>query len=157
MEVNTRLQVEHPVTEMVTGVDLVKLQLHIAAGGTLEGEPPPANGHAIEARLNAEDPGLGFTPTPGRISLLRLPGGPGIRVDSGFAEGDDVPPEFDSMIAKLIAHGAAPATRRSRGCAGRSPNTMVVIDDGATNQGFLLELLGRDRAAFPSEVDTRLA
>jgi biotin carboxylase len=76
MEVNTRLQVEHPVTEMVTGVDLVKLQLHVAAGGRLTGDPPPAVGHAIEARLNAEDPGLGFTPTPGRIALLRPPGVP---------------------------------------------------------------------------------
>jgi acetyl/propionyl-CoA carboxylase alpha subunit/acetyl-CoA carboxylase carboxyltransferase component len=142
MEVNTRLQVEHPVTEMVTGVDLVKLQLHVAAGGRLQAEPPRPNGHAIEARLNAEDPGLGFAPTPGRIALLRLPGGPGIRVDSGFAEGDLIPSEFDSMIAKIIAHGATreeAIARLRRAIA----DTMVVIEEGTTNQGFLLELLGR--------------
>ncbi len=152
MEVNTRLQVEHPVTEMVTGVDLVKLQLHVAAGGRLQGEPPPPNGHAIEARLNAEDPGLGFCPTPGRITLLRLPGGPGIRVDSGFAEGDLIPPEFDSMIAKIVAHGRTrdeAIARLRRAIA----DTMVVIEEGTTNQGFLLELLARPELR-KGEVDT---
>ncbi|MBO0841165.1 MAG: ATP-grasp domain-containing protein, partial [Sciscionella sp.] len=104
LEVNTRLQVEHPVTESTTGFDLVKAQLHVAGGGTLPAEPPLERGHAIEARLNAEDPDRDFAPAPGRISLLRLPSGPGIRVDTGFAEGDVIPAEFDSMIAKIIAH-----------------------------------------------------
>ena len=152
MEVNARLQVEHPVTEVVTGVDLVALQLHIAAGGRLEGDPPPPRGHAIEVRLNAEDPALGFAPSPGRITLLRLPTGPGIRVDSGVAEGDSVPPEFDSMIAKIIAHGATreQAIARLRRAVA---DMMVTLDEGTTNQGFLLELLDRPELRA-GEVDT---
>jgi acetyl/propionyl-CoA carboxylase alpha subunit/acetyl-CoA carboxylase carboxyltransferase component len=142
MEVNARLQVEHPVTEMVTGLDLVKLQLHVAAGGRLEGEPPPGSGHAVEARLNAEDPALGFAPAPGRIALLRLPTGPGVRVDTGVAEGDVIPAEFDSMVAKLIAWGSDrdEALARLRRALGE---TMVVVEGGTTNQGFLLALLDR--------------
>ena len=152
MEVNARLQVEHPVTEIVTGADLVALQLHVAAGGRLEGDPPPPTGHAIEVRLNAEDPARGFSPAPGRISLLRLPTGPGIRVDTGFAEGDTVPPDFDSMLAKIIAHGNTreQAIARLRRAVA---DTMVVIDEGTTNQGFLLELLGRPELRA-GEVDT---
>jgi acetyl/propionyl-CoA carboxylase alpha subunit/acetyl-CoA carboxylase carboxyltransferase component len=141
MEVNTRLQVEHPVTEMTTGIDLVKLQLHIARGGRLPSSAPPVNGYAIEARLNAEDPELDFVPTPGRVSALRLPAGPGIRVDTGVAEGDNIPPEFDSMIAKIIACGRdrAEALSRLRRALAQS---LVVIDGGTTNKAFLLSLAG---------------
>jgi acetyl/propionyl-CoA carboxylase alpha subunit/acetyl-CoA carboxylase carboxyltransferase component len=139
MEINTRLQVEHPVTEMTTGLDLVKLQLYIARGGTLPPSAPSVSGYAIEARLNAEDPEHDFTPTPGRLSALRLPAGPGIRVDTGVTEGDIIPAEFDSMIAKIIACGRdrAEALSRLRRALGQ---TLVVIDGGTTNKAFLLSL-----------------
>jgi acetyl/propionyl-CoA carboxylase alpha subunit/acetyl-CoA carboxylase carboxyltransferase component len=140
LEVNTRLQVEHPITELTTGVDLVKLQLHVASGGRLDGEPPAERGHAIEARLNAEDPDRDFAPSPGRIARLGLPAGPGIRVDTGVSEGDTIPADFDSMIAKIIAYG------RDRGEAlGRlrraMAETTVIIEGGATNKSFVLDLL----------------
>src|SRR4029079_17748780 len=105
LEVNTRLQVEHPITEATTRFDLVQAQLHVAAGARLEGEPPVERGHAVEARLNAEDPDRDFAPSPGRIARLDLPAGPGIRVDTGVSEGDVIPADFDSMIAKIIAYG----------------------------------------------------
>jgi acetyl/propionyl-CoA carboxylase alpha subunit/acetyl-CoA carboxylase carboxyltransferase component len=141
MEVNARLQVEHPVTELTTGVDLVKLQLHVARGGLLDPEPPPTVGHAIEARLNAEDPDAGFAPSPGRVEMLRLPSGIGLRVDTGVEEGDDVAAEFDSMIAKVIAVGrdrdeALARLRRGLG------DTAVVIAGGTSNKAFLQSLLG---------------
>jgi acetyl/propionyl-CoA carboxylase alpha subunit/acetyl-CoA carboxylase carboxyltransferase component len=142
MEVNTRLQVEHPVTEMTAGVDLVKLQLHIARGGRLPPTMPRARGYAIEARLNAEDPEHAFAPTPGRVSALRLPSGPGIRVDTGVAEGDDIPAEFDSMIAKIVAWGQdrdEALSRLQRGLA----QTLVVVAGGTTNKAFLLALASR--------------
>src|SRR5690349_22776441 len=104
LEVNTRLQVEHSITEATTDVDLVKAQIHVAGGGRLEGERPVERGHAIEARLNAEDPDRDFAPAPGHIARLELPAGPGIRVDTGVAEGDTIPSDFDSMIAKIIAY-----------------------------------------------------
>ncbi len=91
LEVNTRIQVEHPVTEEVTGVDLIREMFRIAEGGRL-GEVPPTRGHAIEFRINAEDPWADFRPTPGRIDRLRLPAGPGVRVDFGYVEGDTVLP-----------------------------------------------------------------
>ena len=142
LEVNTRLQVEHPVTEMTTGADLVKLQIHVATGGRLEGDPPAERGHAIEARLNAEDPARGFAPAPGRVELMSLPTGPGIRVDTGIGEGDEIPPEYDSMIAKVIAWGADRGEARAR--LRRALEEMaVVVRGGATNRSFLIELLGR--------------
>ncbi|MCW2675183.1 MAG: acetyl-CoA carboxylase, biotin carboxylase subunit, partial [Modestobacter sp.] len=105
LEVNTRLLVEHPVTEETTGLDIVKLQLHVAVGGRLDGDPPEEFGHAVEARLNAEDAEQGFAPAPGRVELMRLPAGPGVRVDTGMTVGDVIPPAYDSMIAKVIAWG----------------------------------------------------
>ena len=142
MEVNTRLQVEHPVTEVTTGLDLVKLQLHVAQGGRLTGSPPRVFGHAIEARLNAEDPENAFTPAPGRLTRLRLPAGSGIRVDAGVREGDRIPPDFDSMIAKIIAWGKdrAEAIARLRRALFE---TTVVVEGGTTNRSFLLTLLDR--------------
>ena len=142
LEVNTRLQVEHPITEVTTGVDIVKLQLHVAAGGLLHGDVPPSSGHAMEARLNAEDPQRGFTPSPGRIEMFSVPVGPGIRVDTGVAEGDVIPPEYDSMIAKIIAWGADRDEARARLWRALAQTT-VVVDGGTTNKAFLLELLDR--------------
>ncbi|MFD3510168.1 carboxyl transferase domain-containing protein [Nocardia sp. NPDC058666] len=140
LEVNTRLQVEHPITELTTGFDLVHAQLHVASGGRLEGEPPAERGHAIEARLNAEDPDRDFAPAPGRIVRLDLPAGPGIRVDTGVSQGDTIPADFDSMIAKIIAYG-----RDRNEALGRlrraMAQTRVVIEGGATNKSFVLDLL----------------
>ncbi len=143
LEVNTRLQVEHPITEASTGVDLVKLQILVAAGEKLPGDCPPEIGHSIEIRLNAEDPDNGFAPAPGQVLLLEFPQGPGIRVDSGIAAGDTIPQEFDSMIAKIIASGRdrAEAIARLRRAL---RDTTVVIQGGTTNKSFVLDLLNRE-------------
>jgi acetyl-CoA/propionyl-CoA carboxylase biotin carboxyl carrier protein len=114
LEVNTRLQVEHPVTEEVSGIDLVRQMFRIADGGVLDFTDPPARGHSIEFRINAEDPGRGFLPAPGKIAAWRLPAGPGVRVDAGYTAGMTVPQAFDSLIAKLIVTGASRAEALER-------------------------------------------
>ncbi len=143
LEVNTRLQVEHPITEASTGIDLVKLQILVASGERLEGDGPARFGHAVEARLNAEDADSGFTPAPGVVELCQFPNGPGIRVDSGIAAGDVIPPDYDSMVAKIIAWGRdrSEALARLR-CALR--DTTVVLRGGTTTKSFLLALLDRE-------------
>jgi acetyl-CoA/propionyl-CoA/long-chain acyl-CoA carboxylase, biotin carboxylase, biotin carboxyl carrier protein len=118
LEVNTRLQVEHPVSEEVTGIDLVREMFRIADGEPLGYDDPPARGHSIEFRINAEDPGRGFLPAPGTITVFSPPSGPGVRLDSGYASGMTVPQVFDSLIAKLIVTGATRAQALQR--AGRA-------------------------------------
>ncbi|MEG2377398.1 MAG: acetyl-CoA carboxylase biotin carboxylase subunit [Clostridia bacterium] len=107
MEMNTRIQVEHPVTEMVTGIDIVREQIRIASGEELgyTQNDIHLDGHAIECRINAEDPARAFAPCPGKINGLHMPGGPGVRIDSAVYQGYTIPPFYDSMIAKLIVHG----------------------------------------------------
>jgi len=104
-EVNTRLQVEHPVTEMVTGIDVVREQLRLAAGGLLDYDDPDLRGHAIEFRINGEDAGNGFLPSPGSLRTWSPPSGPGVRWDGGYEEGDELPAEFDSLLGKLVVYG----------------------------------------------------
>jgi acetyl-CoA carboxylase biotin carboxylase subunit len=107
IEMNTRIQVEHPVTEMVTGIDLIKAQIRMAAGEplTIKQDEVTLSGWAIECRINAEDPTNGFSPCPGRIHVFHEPGGPGVRVDTHVFAGYDVPPFYDSLLAKLIVTG----------------------------------------------------
>jgi acetyl-CoA/propionyl-CoA carboxylase biotin carboxyl carrier protein len=116
LEVNTRLQVEHPVSEEVTGIDLVREQFRIAEGGILDYDDPAPRGHSFEFRINGEDAGLNFLPSPGPVTTLRLPGGPGVRVDSGVTTGDVITGAFDSLLAKLIVTGSSreDALERSR-------------------------------------------
>ncbi len=131
IEMNTRIQVEHPVTEMITGVDIVRAQLDIAAGEKLKfsQQDIKISGHAIECRINAEDP-KNFTPSPGPVRLWHAPGGPGIRVDSHLYSGYEVPPFYDSMIGKIIAHGADRSTAIARM---RNALNEIVIEGIKTN------------------------
>ncbi len=152
LEVNPGLPVEHSVTEVTTGLDLVKLQLHIARGGCLQGEPPASVGHAIGVRLNAEDPDAGFAPAPGTFVVFRLPTGPGMRIDRGMALGDAVVPVFDSMIAHAIAHGRNRSEALSRIQRALSESA-TVLRGGTTTKAFLLEVLAQPVVAS-GEVDT---
>nr|WP_081687311.1 biotin carboxylase N-terminal domain-containing protein [Glycomyces tenuis] len=148
LEVNTRLQVEHPVSEETSGLDLVREQFRIASGETLDlTEDPEPRGHSIEFRINGEDPGRGFLPAPGAVTKLSLPSGPGVRVDTGIAEGTVIDGNFDSLLAKVIVTGATreEALRRSRralaemevdGLATVLPFHRAVIDDPAFAEEF---------------------
>ncbi|MEP6651616.1 MAG: biotin/lipoyl-containing protein, partial [Lapillicoccus sp.] len=120
LEVNTRLQVEHPVSEEVTGIDLVREMFRIAAGEELGYDDPVVSGHSIEFRINAEDPGRGFMPAPGTLTRWRVPAGPGVRLDRGYDEGETVPGSFDSLVAKLVVTGRSrdEALARSRPALG---------------------------------------
>jgi acetyl-CoA/propionyl-CoA carboxylase biotin carboxyl carrier protein len=142
LEVNTRLQVEHPVTEEVTGIDLVREMIRVADGAALGYDDPPVRGHAIEFRINGEDPGRNFLPTPGPVTVFRPPSGPGVRIDAGVEQGSVVGQNFDSLLAKLVVTGAtrAQAVERSRralaefevdGLATVIPFHRAVLDDAA--------------------------
>ncbi len=152
LEMNTRLQVEHPVTELVFGVDLVELQLRVAFGEPLPELPATPEGHAVEARLYAEDPGAGFLPATGTIHRLRWPSGPGVRVDAGIREGGEVGTDYDPMLAKVIAHGPDRATALRRLDRALAELELLGV---ATNAAFSRALLGRDDVRA-GELDTGL-
>ena len=177
LEMNTRLQVEHPVTELITGLDLVHLQIAIANGEALPftQEEVTIRGHAIECRIYAEDHENGFMPSPGKITRLLQPGGPGIREDSGIYEGWTVPMDYDPMLSKLIAYAptrelAIARLRRALGeyaIGGIRTNIGLfrrILDDpdfeeGHLDTSYLDRLLGEDlaRAAGPSVTEARPA
>ncbi|MBR0575298.1 acetyl-CoA carboxylase biotin carboxylase subunit [Proteiniclasticum sp. BAD-10] len=143
MEMNTRIQVEHPVTEMVTGVDLVKEQILIALGQELsmKDKPLELRGHALECRINAEDPANNFAPSPGNISFLHFPSGNGIRVDSACYSGADIVPFYDSMVAKIIVHGKDRAEAISKM---KSALYELTIQGIKTNQEYQEEIISSD-------------
>ena len=144
MEMNTRIQVEHPVTEMVTGIDLVKAQLEIASGEPLgyTQEDVIMSGHAIECRINAENPAFNFAPSPGKIQNLLLPsGGMGLRVDSAMYSGYSIPPYYDSMIAKVIVHGE---NRFDALMKMQRALNEIVTEGIITNAEFQLDLITHD-------------
>jgi acetyl-CoA carboxylase biotin carboxylase subunit len=150
MEVNARIQVEHPVSEMITGSDLIRLQLEVAGGAAprLEQQNIVFHGHAIEARIIAEDSERGFAPSPGRVRLWHPPHGKGVRVDTAMSEGALVPPYYDSMIAKLIVYGPDRASAVMRL---REALDDFAVEGVATNIPFL-----RGIAAHPDFINNRL-
>ncbi|MDE3053695.1 MAG: acetyl-CoA carboxylase biotin carboxylase subunit [Gemmatimonadota bacterium] len=152
MEMNTRIQVEHGVTEMITGVDLVKEQIRVASGEPLSvKELPPLRGHVIEVRVNAEDPSRNFQPSPGRIDVFHPPGGPGVRLDSHVYAGYAVPPYYDSLLGKLICQGRdrAEAVRRVRVAL-----DAFIVEGVKTTIPFLARVMDNPRFQA-GEVDTK--
>jgi acetyl/propionyl-CoA carboxylase alpha subunit len=152
LEVNTRLQVEHPVTEFVTGLDLVRLQLLVAEGHPLPPDvlDPPRRGHAIEVRLYAEDPTRSWQPSAGHLHRFRLTGGPGVRVDSGVEDGSEVSPYYDPMLAKVIAHGA---TRQEAARTLARALDTAQIHGVTTNRDLLVRIL-RHPEFLAGDIDT---
>jgi acetyl-CoA carboxylase biotin carboxylase subunit len=140
MEMNTRIQVEHPITEMRTGIDLVKEQIRIAAGEELKLKQKEIEfrGHSIECRINAENPNKNFMPSPGKINEINLPGGNGIRIDTAIYNGYTIPPNYDSMIAKLITYGA---NRNEAISKMKRALEELVIDGIETNKDFLFDII----------------
>jgi acetyl-CoA carboxylase biotin carboxylase subunit len=175
LEMNTRLQVEHPVTELTTGLDLVHLQIRIASGEELpfRQEDVECRGHAMECRIYAEDPDNNFLPSPGRIRGLAVPGGPGIRVDSGVYDGWSVPVDYDPLLAKLVAHAADRGQAIARlqraldeyfvgGIVTNLGLFRRILSDagfqaGEMDTGFLDRLLAQKRDSETSESDVAVA
>jgi acetyl-CoA carboxylase biotin carboxylase subunit len=152
MEMNTRIQVEHPVTEMLTGIDLVKEQIRVAAGLPLSiSTLPPLRGHVIECRVNAEDPARGFQPSPGRIIAFHPPGGPGVRLDTHVYAGYTVPPYYDSLLAKLICEGRDREEARRRM---KIALESFIIEGVTTTIPFLARVMDNPRFRA-GEVDTK--
>jgi acetyl-CoA carboxylase biotin carboxylase subunit len=154
MEMNTRIQVEHPVTELVTGYDLIKEQIRVAAGEKHTVPDKSAvqlNGHALECRINAEDPERNFQPSPGEITIWHAPGGPGVRVDSHAYQGYRVPPHYDSLLAKLIVHGR---DRQESLIRMRLALESFIVEGVKTTIPFLLELL-QDPDVVAGNIDTK--
>jgi len=152
LEINGRLQVEHPVTEMVTGLDLVREQIMVAAGARISVQTPEIRGHAIECRLNAEDPAHNFIPTLGTVTRLRLPAGPGTRVDTHLFEGCTISPYYDSLVAKLVSFHACRSGAINRA---RRLLDETVTAGLTTNREFLLKILDHERF-IDGQADTGL-
>jgi len=149
---NTRIQVEHPVTEMLTGIDLVKEQIRVAAGEPLSvAEIPPLRGHVIEVRVNAENPARNFQPSPGKIIAFHIPGGPGIRVDTHVYDGYTVPPFYDSLLAKLVCQGRD----RAEAVARMSVALDGFIVEGVTTTIPFLERVMQNPRFRAGDVDTK--
>ena len=152
MEMNTRVQVEHPVTEEVTNIDIIKEQIKIASGKKLEYKQKDIKieGHSMEARINSEDPNKNFLPCPGTVTELHLPGGNGIRIETSIYAGYKIPPTYDSMIAKIIVHGK---NREESIAKMESALSELVVEGVVTNTEFILKIL-QDEEFRSNKYDT---